>query len=287
MLCLQGLNVDEPNVDGLAEGYIEGSVTRSKTSYTVERKTRLLPMVCPRLGVTGVDWFNGWRGACIEADKPKGPGVPMLPAPSVHGWNRVPLRASEGGDWLRKILMAAGHSRDSLSNIGTHSLKATGLSWCAKFGLGHDIRRHLGYHVAKGDHSLLVYSRDAVAQPVREFDRVLRSIRSGCFRPDMTRSGFFRPAVHPEGRAAESSNEPRPRELDPDSDSASSSEDSMDEDDRDQDMEGEEEAQEHVLDPWCEFETHSGEQSDACRNNRLVMSTSLQMRLTSYDVEEP
>lgn len=200
MLCLQGLNVDEPNVDGLAEGYIEGSVTRSKTSYTVERKTRLLPMVCPRLGVTGVDWFNGWRGACIEADKPKGPGVPMLPAPSVHGWNRVPLRASEGGDWLRKILMAAGHSRDSLSNIGTHSLKATGLSWCAKFGLGHDIRRHLGYHVAKGDHSLLVYSRDAVAQPVREFDRVLRSIRSGCFRPDMTRSGFFRPAVHPEGR---------------------------------------------------------------------------------------
>ena len=42
----------------------------------------------------------------------------------------------------------------------------------------------------------------------------------------------------------------------------------MDEDDRDQDMEGEEEAQEHVLDPRCEFETHSGEQPDACRNKQ-------------------
>ena len=253
MLFLEDLIVDEVNIDGIPEGYIEGSVTRSKTSYTAERKTRLLPMAAPRIGVTGRDWFHEWKSACVESGKPSGQGVPLLPAPSPNGWNKVPLRASEAGDWLRKILTACGIDRSLLTNVGTHSLKATCLTWCAKFGIGQDVRRHLGYHVESGDRTMLLYSRDTAAHPLRELERVIRAIRTEQFYPDMTRSGYFRrqnPNLGPD-----QPDEAEPLSIDS---SSSSSEDSQDEEDRELDADAEEQAQEIVLDPWSEFPLMQG-----------------------------
>ena len=89
-LNLQGLAIDTP--DGPARplvGYIEGSVSRCKTAYTVERKTQLLPMIAPRHGVTGLDSSTAWLRVRKEAKVPEGPGLPLLPAPST-GWQRVP-----------------------------------------------------------------------------------------------------------------------------------------------------------------------------------------------------
>ena len=75
--------------------------------------------------------------------------------------------------------------------VSAHSLKATTLSWAAKAGLGHGTRRLLGHHAAPKDRSMLTYSRDALAAPLRELDRVYELIRSGSFRPDMSRSGIM------------------------------------------------------------------------------------------------
>ena len=44
---------DEINVDGMVAGYIESKVTRSKSAYTTERKTMLLPMAAPLIGTSG------------------------------------------------------------------------------------------------------------------------------------------------------------------------------------------------------------------------------------------
>ena len=55
-----------------------------------------------------------------------------------------------------------------MAPLGTHSCKATALSWAAKFGLDSATRRTLGYHSSKEDRMTHVYSRDAIAAPVRE-----------------------------------------------------------------------------------------------------------------------
>ena len=40
--------------------FLEAKVSRSKTSYTLERKTRYLPMAAPAFGVTAVGWSEEW-----------------------------------------------------------------------------------------------------------------------------------------------------------------------------------------------------------------------------------
>ena len=264
MLVMENLLADEIEFDGVPGGYIEASVSRSKTSYTTERKTRLLPMAAPRLGVGGTDWFKGWQRACIESGVPKGAGIPLLPAPSRRGWNRVPLKASDAGDWLRKILHVAGVPWESLDNTGTHSLKATCLSWCAKFGVLPEHRRHLGYHTGPGESTMLLYSRDAVAQPLRDLERVLGSIRSQRFKPDNTRSGYFVAAEEEEDVVPEAEREPSVEISD------SSSEDSADEEEKGLDLEKEESAQEEVLDEWAEHARvpQSPEQSNEIFRNK-------------------
>lgn len=77
--------MDEVIVDGIAQGYIEGKVGRTKSAYTTEMKTKYLPMVAPRYGVTGADWFTAWREAGVRCGKPRGETVPMLPYPSKTG----------------------------------------------------------------------------------------------------------------------------------------------------------------------------------------------------------
>ena len=58
---LESIILDEVSGSVEPSGYIEGKVKRSKSAYTTELKTMLLPMVAPRLGVTGLDWFTNWQ----------------------------------------------------------------------------------------------------------------------------------------------------------------------------------------------------------------------------------
>ena len=168
MMNLQDLILDEIVVDGSPQGYIEGKVGRTKSAYTTEMKTKYLPMVAPRFGVTGADWFTTWRGVGVRCGKPRGEAMPMLPYPSKGGWTKTPLGAGEGADWLRQLLQVSGIPLGALGNIGTHSLKTTTLSWMAKFGAPISIRQHLGYHMPSADKMALLYSRDASAGPVRK-----------------------------------------------------------------------------------------------------------------------
>ena len=77
------------------------------------------------------------------------------------------------------------------SSIGSHPLKATFLSWAAKFGIAPASRRKLGGHVKPKDVTLTTYSRDELAGPLRDLDKVLLAVRLGVFIPDCTRSGRF------------------------------------------------------------------------------------------------
>ena len=196
-LNLQGLAIDTPDASARPlVGYIEGSVSRCKTAYTVERKTQLLPLVAPRHGVTGLDWSTAW------------------------------LRV----DWLRSILLGKKHDNCLVAKVGTHSCKATALSWLSKAGIDLPTRRLLGYHAQADEKTALVYSRDAMSGPIRSFEKVIRQIHSKTFLPDSTRSGYF-PADEP-----------------------SDSEDSADEEDNQEDQDMVDAAQDEVVGDWKHFQ---------------------------------
>ena len=90
------------------------------------------------------------------------------------------------------MLAAAGAPPRKKRAIGTHSANATLLSWAAKYGLDRGVRRILGYHRPGKDQMANVYSRDAMATPLRRLQQVEEAIMTGEFNPDATRSGRFK-----------------------------------------------------------------------------------------------
>eukprot|EP00439_Symbiodinium_sp_Y106_P001838 s9507_g1.t1 len=207
-LNMQNLRAEVPasaSANSLA-GYVEADVSRTKAAYTLERKTMYLPIVAPRHGVTDHDWFSGFLEARQASCVPSGPGIPLLPArSSSSGWVTVPPTAGVAASWLRGTLQSLGFAARDIAPIGTHSCKTTTLSWASKAGLSTATRRALGYHSASDDKMVLVYSRDAMSAPVRELESVIKDVREGRFRPDETRSGFFRSDEELEESGTESS----------------------------------------------------------------------------------
>ena len=189
MMNLVDFTADDFNHHGLPGGYVEAKVTRTKSAYTLERKTMYLPMTSPRCCLTGLDWFRGWQHARMMDSVPRGEGIPVFPALTNQGWSKIPMTAGAAADWLRKILLHLGFTKDRVDRLGTHSCKATTLSWLSKFGEPLEIRSLLGYHQTQG--SALVYSRDAMAGPIRRLEFVLEQIRGRKFLPDQSRSGYF------------------------------------------------------------------------------------------------
>ena len=183
-----------PGTDPLF-GFVEGKARRVKTGAAPGKRDRLLPMVAPAQGVHNRAWGPEWLKVRAAAGLSEGPGVPLLPAFRGGRWLQRPLQLGEASDLLRLLIARAGGAvpddSQPLLALGTHSLKATTLSWAAKFGLPIEVRRQLGYHSQPGDKSVVTYSRDAAALPLRELGRVLSAVRARTFMPDCTRSGRF------------------------------------------------------------------------------------------------
>ena len=75
--------------------------------------------------------------------------------------------------------------------LGTHFVKATALSWCAKFGLERVTRATLGYHASGRQGTELIYGRDNIAAPLRDLEHVILEVATKRFFPDSTRSGYI------------------------------------------------------------------------------------------------
>ena len=81
-----------------------------------------------------------------------------------------------GGKILRSILYQSGCDVAKVKLLGTHSLKATALSWCAKFGLERVTRATLGYHASGRQGTELIYGRDNIASPLRDLEHVIQEV---------------------------------------------------------------------------------------------------------------
>ena len=189
-----GQSISEMALEKPAEadkGYLECAATRCKTSTSLEKRTRLLPVVVPTLSFTDEGWIEAWLECRRSQGLAVGPGKPVLPNPGAGGgWSKVPVTCEVAGDWLRALLKDVPGRRSAV-RIATHSCKSSILSMSSKYGMEPAARRFLGYHSAGKDRSMLTYSRDAMSWPVRLMEEMITRIKRGHFDPDTTRSGYF------------------------------------------------------------------------------------------------
>ena len=123
------------------------------------------------------------------------------------------------------------------SRGGTHSCKATALSWLSRGEVDLPTRRLLGYHAQEDERTPLVYSRDAMSGPVRALESVILQIHKREFLPDASPSGYFPGKLSPQPAA-------------PEDQECSGSEDSADEEDNQDDLDKVEAAEQVVVDEW-------------------------------------
>ena len=192
--------VVEPELDDDPEGdavssFLEAVTTgaKVKTGNTPAKAGLVLPIVALSRGISDLQWGEAWLkirsslGHCASAD-----GCLQLEplADGTFGAGRI--QAGQTTEWLRHLLCKLNVLPHLLTNVGSHSCKATLLSIAAKAGLPRDVRRVLGGHALPGDASVDVYSRDALAAPLRELALTIRAVRRGDFDPDASRSGRWR-----------------------------------------------------------------------------------------------
>ena len=170
--------------------YLEATVREFKTSSSAAFRNHFLSVVAPAVGVTNDNWAKTWMQVREDMMLDSIAQVPIMPAPDADGRATVrPIRTTEIGRWCEFILTKQGLELGD-RKIRSHSFKCTTLSFAAKFGGNLDDRLILGGHVMPF-RSVVTYSRDTIAGPIRFLERILLAIRNNSFFPDRTRSGRF------------------------------------------------------------------------------------------------
>ena len=176
------------------EGFVECKVSNPKQTKAAARRNVLLPLVAPASGVGPEPWAEAFYatrkvwGLVLQGSLE---GSPLLPEMTADG-TLLPcnLSSATASRWLRALLAKEGmFEPENLYKLSSHSCKATCLSWVAKAAVNQLDRTLLGYHSLGSNVSTLSYSRDSLSGPLRELQKVLKSIQLDKFRPDETRSG--------------------------------------------------------------------------------------------------
>ena len=179
------------DLDSLGWGYVELQVHKTKTSNTAARQRKRLPLVAHSVGISGLRWAEAYVKE-REVQDLKCEGGPLMPSITYKGtWNKGRLSSGDANIWLRELILKLGGALRPGTLIATHTCKHTMLAWLAKFCVPIGIRRILGGHLKAKEGSAIVYSRDALAGPLRELQKMIESIQRGEFHPDETRSGRF------------------------------------------------------------------------------------------------
>ena len=182
----------QPTLEGVGKhAYSECGVLGLKTGQPIPVTPP--PVVATVHGVTEHRWAESWlrSRAHVQLDCHQDHGILSL--------------VTEDGAILKKQMSSecfAEHLRSAYdrfvpvaadtrrSRLTSNSAKATALSWCAKYGLPVSTRRMLGSHKKNGDKIVLVCSRDALSEPLRQLDVVITQIRINKFHPDVGWSGM-------------------------------------------------------------------------------------------------
>ena len=170
--------------------FVELKIKEFKTKKANAWRGGVMAAVGPALGVVQGNWVRTWWELRQQLGDQFGSGVPLMPAPDGEGSATVrPLSTEEFSKWVKMILDRNGGLPEDCK-ISSHSCKATLLSFLAKFGASIPDREILGGHTGRMK-SVLTYSRDSLASPLRVLSHMLERIRQGSFNPNATRSGMM------------------------------------------------------------------------------------------------
>ena len=170
--------------------FVELKIKEFKTKKANAWRGGIMAAVGPALGVVQGNWVRTWWELRQQLGDQFGSGVPLMPAPDGEGTATVrPLSTGEFSKWVKMILDRNGGLPEDC-RISSHSCKATLLSFLAKFGASIPDREILGGHTGRMK-SVLTYSRDSLASPLRVLNNMLERIRQGSFNPNATRSGMM------------------------------------------------------------------------------------------------
>ena len=182
---LQGAHSIECDPDDFAPQFIELPSQHFKTASMLAKKLHFLPITALVFSISGQPWIHHY----IQARRDLGLqmsgklSLPFLPSKIDANLSHEPVTSSQITKLLREIF-----DSDSLRS---HSLKHTCLSFAAKRGLDPHIRKLLGYHLDHHEVTLATYSRDLLAEPLRQLKFLLTEIQLRQFIPDATRSGYL------------------------------------------------------------------------------------------------
>ena len=155
-------------------------------------------LVAPAQGLGTGFWAHEWVKVWDLSKHPisrRVQGMPLLQSPMQNGsWSGKRIASARFVAWVKALLATGGSGMGDL--MTGHSAKATALSWLNKAHVSRDDSAILGHHVVKSDRTVLAYSRDHQAGPLRTLECVYRDIREGRFLPDCTRSGYYPGDAH-------------------------------------------------------------------------------------------
>ena len=195
--CIHSAKLDV----GKGCSFLEITTSNHKTGRSAEKKSKLLPILIPGIGVNGEHWLTLACKALEDVGAPledvhEGP---LLPAPDQEPGMLLKrgLTSSETTGMLRAVTLSLDQlNSDGRLEVSSHSLKSTTLSWCAKYGLSGATRSILGRHSGSLVDTYTIYSRDLTVAPTRELQSVIVEISEGRFMPDAPGHDFF-PAFPP------------------------------------------------------------------------------------------
>ena len=174
------------------ESLLQADALSSKTSLTMDAKTRFTPYAA--LG-SGVRAFGDWADRWLKSREDQGLIIDEFFLPSFSQklalWIDQPMSASEATCWLREFL-GRKFPLEDLSNYGSHSCKATVLTWAGRstsvvFSMPE--RRLMGHHVDPSSKSVLTYSQEAYTSLYGKILLMYVQIRAGDFNPDLSAVG--------------------------------------------------------------------------------------------------
>lgn len=92
----------------------------------------------------------------------------LLPAPASDGdnfWTGRFLTSAKANSFMKKLFDRLGLALVG-QKVSSHSMKATALSWCAKYGIDEDNRAILARHASSVKGATAVYSRDQCCREI-------------------------------------------------------------------------------------------------------------------------
>ena len=149
------------------------------------KKLHFLPITAVAFSISGQPWIHHYIQSRRDFSLTNAGKMnfPFLPDRSHQDICSEAVSSST----ITKILREVLHS----PSLRSHSLKHTLLSFAAKRGFDPHIRKLLGYHLDHQEVTLATYSRDLLAEPLRQLKSMLHEIQAGSFKPDSTRSGYL------------------------------------------------------------------------------------------------